>query len=161
MKYLMPVFAIIFCGSLLAFTPAEAKLLVYPEITMEAPSYCTVRKVDCPDGFTAMVLDPKPPAIMVLVCKYRFPVEDAMTASLSTMTSIPAKVWCLVDEKRDDPKGWAWRKDYAEFDGEKITYAILGHGRQGAFIIVLFADKNDYNKNQLAYALWRDSIAVK
>ena len=153
-------FLFLFAAIFLTANPALAstmKTYNYPEISMEAPAALDVKKWDFKDDFPTAgccYLGAKQISAMVLVNK--FPDLSSIQEKMVKLTGVSLGSWTLTDQASKDARGWVWRQEYQTIVGDKAVSAVLGHGINAAYLIILCADKND----SADFAAWHKSIRV-
>jgi hypothetical protein len=154
--------AIIVLGQVMS--PALAgplKTYTYPELSMRAPAALKVKKNNFKNDFpTAGCCYISPQAIAVMVAADKMPDLASMQNSMVKLSGVSLKNWTLSDQATNDKRGWAWRKEYLAFAGDKAVYTFLAHGQKYAYLLMLCADKNEFNANQADYQAWRNSLSV-
>jgi hypothetical protein len=79
--------------------------------------------------------------------------------NITAFTRMPARNWVRLDA-RQDIKGFNWLETWKAMGPRISHFAIIGHGPQGAYMILLRTNNANFTRNLKAYKRWYASIRV-
>ena len=148
----------------LVASPALAgtlKTYTYPELSMMAPAGINVKKWNFKNELpTAGCCYLGAKQLSVMVATGQLPDQMTMLNTMVKLTGVRLNGWMLAAQAQNDARGWVWRREYSVvLGGKTAAYAVLGHGANAAYLIILCTDTADFSAHQKDYQAWRDSLS--